>query len=125
MPPDSSNFKLIESAIHDLQPRFRHRKDLPFGLTPDRLAGLKNLYLITDLGPLDCLTEVAAIGAYPEVVQQSEPANFPFGNGIENGNFIFEFLPALARSDPGNDLSPVGEAELSVAGAETTGDALH
>ena len=79
VPAESENFKLIGRAIHDLNPLFRQRKDLPFELTPERLAGLKNLYLLTDLGPLDCLTEVAAVGGYPEVLKQSGPANFPFG----------------------------------------------
>lgn len=79
VPADSGNFILIGEALRDLNPRFRQRKDLPFELTPERLMGLKNLYLATDLGPLDCLTEVAAIGSYHEVRKQSEPANFPFG----------------------------------------------
>lgn len=79
VPEDSKNFLLIGEAVRDINPRFRQRKDLPFELTPERLMGLKNLYLLTDFGPLDCLTEVAAVGSYPVVRQQSEPANFPFG----------------------------------------------
>lgn len=79
VPEDKENFLLIGKAVRDINPRFRQRKDLPFELTPERLMGLKNLYLLTDFGPLDCLTEVAAVGSYPDVRQQSEPANFPFG----------------------------------------------
>jgi hypothetical protein len=80
VPEDAQNFKMIGDAICDLNPRFRQRRDLPFELTPERLQGLKNLYLITDLGPLDCLTEVAAIGNYEAVLRESEFANFPFGD---------------------------------------------
>ncbi|HEX7859786.1 MAG TPA: hypothetical protein VF773_05630 [Verrucomicrobiae bacterium] len=79
VPKDAGNFKLIAEAIRDLNPRFRQRRDLPFELTPERLNGLNNLYLLTDLGPLDCLGDVAAIGDFDAVVQESELAKFPFG----------------------------------------------
>jgi hypothetical protein len=79
VPEDPQNFRAIGEAIQDLNPRFRQRRDLPFELTQERLHGLKNLYLITDLGPLDCLSEVAAIGNYDAVLRESELAKFPFG----------------------------------------------
>jgi hypothetical protein len=79
VPEDAENFKAIAEAIRSLNPRFRQRRDLPFELTPERLHGLKNLYLLTDLGPLDCLTEVAAVGNYDAVLRESEFAKFPFG----------------------------------------------
>src|SRR5687767_4350454 len=79
VPQEAANFKLIGEAIRDLNPQFRQRRDLPFELSPERLAGLKNLYLLTDLGPLDCLTEVAAVGDYEAVLKESEFALFPFG----------------------------------------------
>jgi hypothetical protein len=79
VPQDAENFRTIAGAIRDLNPQFRQRRDLPFELTPERLNGLKNLYLMTDLGPLDCLSEVAAIGDYDAVLQESELAKFPFG----------------------------------------------
>ena len=79
VPPDPANFKMIASAVRDLNPRFRQRKDLPFELTPELLSTLKNLYLFTDNGPLDCLTEVAGVGSYSVVLEQSEPTGFPFG----------------------------------------------
>ncbi len=34
---------------------------------------------MTDLGPLDCLGEVIAVGDYNAVLEQSEAAEFPFG----------------------------------------------
>ena len=79
VPADPQNFLKIGAAVKDLHPRFRQRRDLPFELTPERLSGLKNLYLITDIGPLDCLSEVAAIGDYSAVLQESELTAFPFG----------------------------------------------
>jgi hypothetical protein len=48
-----------------------------------------------------------------------------FGHCIENWNFVFESLAAFARRDTGDDLSAVAETELSVPGAERTGDALN
>src|SRR5687768_256469 len=71
VPADSGNFKRIAESVQDLNPKFRQRRDLPFELTPERLNGLKNLYLITNLGPLDCLTEVAAVGDYSAVLKES------------------------------------------------------
>jgi len=79
VPLDNENFKRIERALQGVNPRFRQRKDIPFELTDDRLSGLKNLYLATDLGPLDCLGEVIAVGDYEAALAQSEPASFPFG----------------------------------------------
>jgi hypothetical protein len=46
---------------------------IPFVLD-DRLArDLKNLYLRTDLGLLDCLGDVAGIGGYEEALRLSVP----------------------------------------------------
>ena len=80
VPKEADNFKKIELAIKDLNPRFRQRKDIPFELPPERLATLNNLYLQTDRGPLDCLTEVAGIGDYAQALEQSHLAKFPFGD---------------------------------------------
>lgn len=78
VPLEADNFRRIERAIADLHPRFRLRKDLPFQL-PDMLGDLKNLYLLTDLGPLDCLGEVKAVGGFREVLENSQTVDFPFG----------------------------------------------
>src|SRR5678815_4407202 len=59
VPLSRENVRRIERAIRDINPRFRHRRDLPFSLTDEMLPNLKNLYIQTDLGPLDCLGEVA------------------------------------------------------------------
>jgi len=53
---------------------------------------LKNLYLQTDLGKLDCLGEVSGIGSYDEVLKRSVLAEFPYGH------FRFLNLDALIAS---------------------------
>lgn len=47
------------------------KPDLPFTVTPQFCAGLKNVYLKTDLGVLDCLGSVLGIGDYDEVFRRS------------------------------------------------------
>jgi hypothetical protein len=79
VPLDPSNFQGTAAAIADLHPRFRQRKDLPFELTDELVAGLKNLDLLTDFGALDCLGEVAGVGDYNSVLRNSNPVEFPFG----------------------------------------------
>ncbi|MCX6894075.1 MAG: hypothetical protein NTZ16_00900 [Verrucomicrobia bacterium] len=74
------NLRRIESAFKDFHPRHRLTANkLPLELTDDLCQRLKNLYLTTDLGILDCLGEVAGIGDFDAVLQQSELKSFPFG----------------------------------------------
>ena len=73
------NLRRIESAIKDLKPKFSQRKDLPFVLSDELLMTLKNLYVLTNLGRLDCLSEVAGIGDFDAVLKESEPTTFDFG----------------------------------------------
>ncbi|MBI2924232.1 MAG: nucleotidyltransferase [Verrucomicrobia bacterium] len=84
------NLHRIHAAVHDLHPVHRLTANkLPFELTPDLCAALKNLYLQTDLGKLDCLSEVTGVGPYDEVFQQSVTARFSYGE------FRFLSLDAL------------------------------
>jgi hypothetical protein len=74
------NLKRIEAAVSDLHPRHRLTANrLPLELTDEICRSLKNIYLTTDLGILDCLGEVTGIGGYENVLQQSELKEFPFG----------------------------------------------
>ncbi len=74
------NLKRIEAAVGDLHPVHRLTPGkLPFELTPHLVAELKNLYLQTDLGNLDCLSEVAGIGHYDHVLERSVCAKFSYG----------------------------------------------
>ena len=65
------NLKRIQAAFHDLHPVHRARPDIALNVTPELCAGLRNLYLKTDIGIVDCLGEVLAIGGYDEVLGHS------------------------------------------------------
>jgi hypothetical protein len=74
------NIRQIESAVKDLHPVHRLTANkLPLELTRNSFANLKNLYLQTDFGILDCLGEVAGVGNYEDVLKQSVPHNLSYG----------------------------------------------
>lgn len=71
-PLDRENLARILNALSGLHPRFRmnpQRPPLPDD--PERLRGCKNLYLLTDLGQLDILSETSGIGDYGEVARHA------------------------------------------------------
>jgi predicted nucleotidyltransferase len=79
-PFGEENVRKIESAMKDLNPVHRLTANkLPLQQTRSSFASLKNLYLQTDLGKLDCLSEVAGIGDYKQVLQQSISHSMSFG----------------------------------------------
>ena len=97
---DETNVRKIHTALHNLHPYHRLTpQKLPFELTPELFADLKNLYLETDLGRLDCLSEVLGVGDYEAVLHCSEAASFSYGN------FSFLGLDALitAKEHAGRD----------------------
>jgi len=74
------NLRRLEIAVKDLHPRHRLTANkLPFELSDELCVSLKNIYLNTDLGILDCLSEVAGLGGYEEVFRQSIPHNLSYG----------------------------------------------
>lgn len=74
------NLLKLQAALSDLHPVHRMTPArLPLALTPSACAGLKNLYLETDFGQLDCLGEVKGIGLYSKVYQRSVLVELPFG----------------------------------------------
>lgn len=73
------NLMRIQQAVADLHPVYNPRRDLPLELTPAVCASLKNLYLKTDLGILDCLGEIKAVGGYDAVWQRSVELELPIG----------------------------------------------
>lgn len=79
-PFGEQNVRRIHSAVKDLNPvhRFTPNK-LHLEVTQSAFGDLKNLYLETDLGKLDCLSEVAGIGSHEEVRRQSTIAQFSYG----------------------------------------------
>jgi predicted nucleotidyltransferase len=79
-PFGEENVRRIESAVKDLNPVHRLTANrLSLELTRSSFGSLKNLYLQTDLGKLDCLSEVAGIGHYEQVLQQSILHKMSFG----------------------------------------------
>ena len=67
-----SSLRQLNQAVRDLHPVHRMRPDRPpLAITPEYHKGLRNLYLDTDLGPLDLLGEVKGIGEYQAVKEQS------------------------------------------------------
>jgi len=77
---DELNLRKVERAVHDLHSFHRLTAEkLPLELTAELCSRLENLYLQTDLGKLDCLSEIAGIGGYEEVVRHSQVAKFSYG----------------------------------------------
>jgi hypothetical protein len=75
-----ANLLKLQAALGDLHPVHRMTPArLPLALTPQSCAGLKNLYLDTDYGQLDCLGEVKGLGDFKAVAQCSVVVDLPFG----------------------------------------------
>ena len=71
-PLTAENLSRLCAALADIHPRFRMTQDLrPLPETPEELKDYKNLYLLTDVGQLDVLSEIAGIGKYSEVRKRS------------------------------------------------------
>ncbi len=75
------NLQRLINALSDIRPKFRMRPDLPV-VTADNhnLKGIKNLYLITDIGQLDILGMVEGVGDYDAVIRDAVDADL--GEGI-------------------------------------------
>ena len=66
------NLVRIQDAVADLHPVHRlHPRQPPLDLTRESARGWRNLYLKTDLGQLDCLGNVAGVGAYDAAREES------------------------------------------------------
>jgi hypothetical protein len=71
-PLTPENLAGLYAALADIHPRFRMSNDLqPLPETFEEPKDFKNIYLLTDLGQLDVLSEIAGIGKYPEVRQRA------------------------------------------------------
>ncbi len=79
-PFSEANLRRLETALKDLHPYHRLTpQHLPLQLTNEVIPQLKNLYLQTDWGKLDCLTEVAGLGSYDTVKERSIEQNTSYG----------------------------------------------
>ena len=80
-PFGEENIRKIESAVKDLNPVHRLTANkLPLEQTRDSFKDLKNIYLQTDFGKLDCLSEVAGLGSYGQILPQSILHTMSFGS---------------------------------------------
>jgi hypothetical protein len=76
----AANLLRLQEAIADLHPVHRMVPTRPaLSLTKETCAGLRNLYLDTDWGQLDCLGEVLGVGSYEDVAAQSVPLELAGG----------------------------------------------
>src|SRR5260370_2823673 len=74
------NLHRIEAAVKDLHAYHRLAANkLPLELTDELCTRLRNLYLQTYLGKLDCLSEVLGVGDYEAVLQQSTVYMLSYG----------------------------------------------
>ena len=79
-PFGEENVLKIESAVKDLNPAHRLTANkLPLEQTRSSFKDLQNIYLQTDLGKLDCLSEVTGLGSYEQVLKQSIMHSMSFG----------------------------------------------
>jgi hypothetical protein len=74
-----ANLMRIQSAFADLHPVHRSRNDIPLSLTSEQCASLRNPYLKTDLGIVDCLSEILGVGGFDIVLKNSIELQLPYG----------------------------------------------
>lgn len=76
----AANLLRLQKALADLHPVHRMTPQrVPLALTATRCRGLRNLYLSTDWGMLDCLGAVTGVGAYATVSKASVALGMDFG----------------------------------------------
>ena len=75
-----ANLMRLGQALSDLDPVHRMTpQKIPLEITPQFCRGLRNLYLSTSCGQLDCLSEVRGVGGFAEVLRHSEPVTLSWG----------------------------------------------
>ena len=75
------NLRRLEAAVSDLHPIHRLTANkLPFRLTDELCSSLKNVSLRTDLGILDCRSEVAGVGDYERALEHSVIYHLSYGD---------------------------------------------
>lgn len=74
---DAANLTRLTKALAGHDPRFTLTSDKrPLDLEPEQLARYKNLYLLTDLGRLDLMSEVPPVGSFDRIRQRAEVMEF-------------------------------------------------
>ncbi len=76
----TDNLMHLQEALADLHPVHRMTPQrLPLRLTLESCRDLKNLYLDTDLGQLDCLGIIQGVGDFEQVKEHSIEVSLPAG----------------------------------------------
>ena len=87
---EPENMDKLKIALQELHPIHRiGNKQRPFIESGKALYSFKNIYLTTDYGQLDCLSEITGLGDYHKVLKNS------FKLSIEGKEYNFLTLDAL------------------------------
>lgn len=79
-PFHAENLSKLQKAFADVHPVHRMTpQKLPLAITAQNVGTLRNLYLNTDIGTIDCLSEVTGIGDYAAVRAESVEVELPSG----------------------------------------------
>ena len=91
-----ANFENLLAGLHPVHRMTPQR--LPLHLTPEACRDLKNLYLDTDLGRLDCLGTIQGVGDFDRVKEHSIEIHLAGGIGrILNLDALIESKEAMGR----------------------------
>ena len=75
------NLFKLQSALIDVHPVHRMTpQKLPLEITPQNVSSLRNLYLQTDFGVINCLGEVSGVGDYAAAYEHSVEVKLPGGS---------------------------------------------
>ncbi len=95
-----SNLQRLQVALADLHPvRRLSPAQLPLQIAPENVRRLENLYLMTDWGQLDCLSQVKGVGAFEAVKAASISIRLPYGSCLVLGiDALIEAKMAIGES---------------------------
>lgn len=95
----TDNLMRLQDALAEFHPVHRMTpKKIPLLLSPESCKQLRNLYLSTDLGQLDCLNAVSGVGEFEAVKSKSIEVALPQGScRILSLDALIEAKEALNR----------------------------
>lgn len=88
-----ANLLKLQEAIEDLHPVHRMTPNrIPLQLNEETCRELKNLYLDTDFGQLDCVSFVQGVGDFKVVKAHSQPVS------TEDANYLVLSIDSLIQA---------------------------
>jgi len=118
---DADNLIRLRAALAGLHPTHRMTPQrLPLEITEANAGTFRNLYIQTDIGPLGCLSEIAAVGDYKVVSERCVKFSLSWGvlgvldldaliavksalNRLQDKIAIPQLLAIKERHEHGND----------------------